>query len=509
MMIETELPERPYKGLSYYRTTDAAIFGARSEDVRRVARRLAERRTRLLVLHGRTGCGKSSFLRAGLIPFLEREGYGFRFLREAPRLFGPGAAGPAVFVRATGSPLMQIGLALVDLCRKPVRVATPIGEEKIDLRVVFGSRGKWGQFLEHIGGGNGREVVRALRRVSELLPSTLVIIVDQGEEVVTQGGPARSRQFFEFMREFCRTKMDLKLLIAIRSEYYGDFDDEVSEIVPAGAGMEKEKLGQLGEDEVRMAIEYPTRIEGAYGFEYDGGVAEHIAKDLMATPTRGGKLAVMQIVCGRLYREAKSRAKAGESVVIRQVDYERLGGVLQQVLEHVNGVLNELCRQEGRGWWDVDAEVRRWYRVLEDLVAEQVDGTVTTIQRTEGEMRGKVKQQRCGVPFDPAAAFLCGEYRRILRRDEVYHLGIDGEVMCYSLGHDSIGLAVNLQSKQREGVERWRRRQRWMRIVLLMSYTALLTSAAGALGAPVGNVVVVVSLVFLGIVMLWDWRLGW
>ena len=505
-MGETRLPEWPYKGLSYYRTTDAAIFGARNKDVRRIARRLAERKTRLLVLHGRTGCGKSSFLRAGLIPFLEREGYGFRFLREPNgRLFGP-RAGSAFFVRATGSPLMQIGLALGDLCRKPVRVTTPSGEEKIDLGGVVGSGGKWERFLEGIDGGNGNALIQALRKVSELLPSTLVIIVDQGEEVVTQGGPARSREFFEFMKEFCRTKMDLKLLIALRSEYYGDFDDGVSQVVPAGAGMEREKLWELEEEEVRMAIEYPTRIE-SYNFEYDDGVVEHIARDLMATPTRGGKLAVMQMVCGRLYRDAKSRAKVGEPVVVRLVDYERLGGVLQQVVEHVDGVLNELCRREGRGWWDVDAEVHRWYGVLKELVIEQVDGTVTTNQRTEGEMREKVGQRGCRVPFSPAVAFLCQEDQRILRRDEVYHLGSGGGVLCYSLGHDSIGLAVSLQNRERELVEKLRRRDR-VRVGLLVSYGALVSSALWVEGS-VGNIVVVVGLVCCGILLLLDWWRGW
>ena len=391
--MNKSLPAWPYKGLSYYRATDARIFGGRDGDVGRVARRLGRDKTRVLLLHGRTGCGKSSFLRAGLIPFLEQAEHGFRFLREPGHGLFEAGEGPALFLRATGSPLLQVGLALYVLCQKPVQMRTPGGPRQIDLRGVLGRRRDWGGFIRRIDDGNGDELVQTLRRVGNLLPITLAIILDQGEEVFTQGGPARSRQFCEFLGEFCRLSMDLKLLISLRTEFYGTFVDEISQVLPARTGMEEEMLRELGAEQIATAIEYPTKIENAYNFEYDEGVAGHIAGDLMAAPTRGGKLPVMQIVCGRLYKDAKSRMKGDETATIGLADYERLGGVRQQVMEHVNGVLRVLCQKEGM-WMGVEEEVRRWYRVLEELVTVQGDGTVTTNQRTENELQGRVKGAR-------------------------------------------------------------------------------------------------------------------
>src|SRR5262249_11298011 len=77
-------PDFPYKGLGYYTEADAPLFAGRKEDVVFCARMLADWKTRLLLLHGSTGCGKSSFLRAGLIPYLENRKAGIAFARAGP-----------------------------------------------------------------------------------------------------------------------------------------------------------------------------------------------------------------------------------------------------------------------------------------------------------------------------------------------------------------------------------------------------------------------------------------
>ena len=70
-MTNLTWPREPYKGLSYYNPEDELLFAGRESDIDDCVGFLAELRTRTLIVHGRTGCGKSSFLRAGLIPALE------------------------------------------------------------------------------------------------------------------------------------------------------------------------------------------------------------------------------------------------------------------------------------------------------------------------------------------------------------------------------------------------------------------------------------------------------
>src|ERR1035438_10501420 len=75
-------PDDPYKGLTYYDVADVPLFAGRDHDIMIVSSAIGQSNVRILLLHGMTGCGKSSFLRAGLIPRLETEISGYEFLRD-------------------------------------------------------------------------------------------------------------------------------------------------------------------------------------------------------------------------------------------------------------------------------------------------------------------------------------------------------------------------------------------------------------------------------------------
>src|SRR6266436_760497 len=72
----------PYVGLRSYGESDAGLFAGRDADIANLADLVADREKRLILLHGITGCGKSSFLRAGVLPVLESEAINIRVLRN-------------------------------------------------------------------------------------------------------------------------------------------------------------------------------------------------------------------------------------------------------------------------------------------------------------------------------------------------------------------------------------------------------------------------------------------
>ena len=71
----------PYPGLPAFEEEDAPIYFGRDGEIRHLIERLSARRTlggaRLLVLLGASGSGKSSLLRAGVLPRMRRSGHGW------------------------------------------------------------------------------------------------------------------------------------------------------------------------------------------------------------------------------------------------------------------------------------------------------------------------------------------------------------------------------------------------------------------------------------------------
>src|SRR5262249_9231308 len=92
------LPVEPYRSLAQYESEHRALFAGRDAEVRGFAVVRGEPGTRAVILHGGSGVGKSSFLRAGLIPYLEEECIGYRFVRGKRK---DGGRSPVLFVRAT------------------------------------------------------------------------------------------------------------------------------------------------------------------------------------------------------------------------------------------------------------------------------------------------------------------------------------------------------------------------------------------------------------------------
>jgi hypothetical protein len=99
----TTWPARPYLGLNFYREPDALLFRERDKEVTECMNLLLGFQLKILLLHGSSGSGKSSFLRAGLIPALKQA-----------------AARPSFFlatdehvIRCTDDPILELARVLI------------------------------------------------------------------------------------------------------------------------------------------------------------------------------------------------------------------------------------------------------------------------------------------------------------------------------------------------------------------------------------------------------------
>src|SRR5262249_49787461 len=92
--IGAELPSDPYPGLRPFEPSEWAIFFGRETMIDEVIVRLAKEH--LVIVHGASGCGKSSLVRAGVLPWL-----GLDFARN-------NKAWTTAIARPSGGPLRNI-----------------------------------------------------------------------------------------------------------------------------------------------------------------------------------------------------------------------------------------------------------------------------------------------------------------------------------------------------------------------------------------------------------------
>lgn len=81
-------PSSPFRGLAAYGESDGAVFHARRDESAAVVELLRDHRRVSVV--GDSGCGKSSLLRAGVVPVLRAQGYAISVIHGSAQGTGPG-----------------------------------------------------------------------------------------------------------------------------------------------------------------------------------------------------------------------------------------------------------------------------------------------------------------------------------------------------------------------------------------------------------------------------------
>ncbi len=171
-------PGCPYLGLMPFQERDARIYYGRDELVAGLVQRLTDRldRAGILLMAGESGAGKSSLLRAGLIP------------RLAAGALGPGSERwPRRVVRPTANPLRALATALADVANADadsVYRSPSAAPAEAPMLVELAVRTATGRGAHTESGGAPDSAAAAAPR--------LVLIVDQFEELFTAGDDAEA-----------------------------------------------------------------------------------------------------------------------------------------------------------------------------------------------------------------------------------------------------------------------------------------------------------------------------
>ncbi len=295
----------PFTGLSAFQESDAARFFGRDDDVTAVVGRL--RQQQLLTIVGASGAGKSSFVRAGVIPALKRGGRDVEtfILRPGRRPIAALADVLAFLSDTSGSAEEANPAALAKTLR------TEPGYLGARLRARCRKRG-----ANH----------RAL------------LFVDQLEELYTQGIDLAEQAAFCACIEGVAddASSPLRVIMTIRADYL----DRASEDRAFSTAMTRglfvlPAMTQLG---LRAALERPLAAVG-YRFE-DETLCNEMLGALEGTKN---PLPVLQFTANQLW-EARDR----EGKRLTRAAYEALGGVVGALSTHADAVVSGMSPSEQR-----------------------------------------------------------------------------------------------------------------------------------------------------------------
>jgi hypothetical protein len=452
-----EWPRDPYKGLNYFSAVDAPLFGQREDEIDEMVALLCNFDTRAVLLHGGTGTGKSSFLRAGLCQHLRRlpvdDGREFFFLSGTLC----GESNDPLLIRATDDPVGRV----YDVLRKAGESESSAfsGQVRQTLHETLSPDTPHDRF------GAIPAILDALTAITAPPQrATFVLLVDQAEEVLTLPRTAdaknRRRAFFALIEQICfRRELDLRVIVTLRTEYYGRFCSffrikPTTTLTPrteVGAGLFDYLLFPLSVPDIAAAIRQPTsdapRNDGlpparsVYGFSYQGDLPETIAGDLVKqSGDEASTLPSMQIVCKQLYERVVLRGKRNE---ITEQDYRRFGRAQGAIDAFMVRSIQDAAAAANLPSLR-DADIDKWTLVLFLVVGRAEGGTVQTLIASRQDLLKEA--EKLGIAEDAADAMLkqmADPERRLLRV-----AGGEGGTSAYSLGHDSLGPSVLRRADQ-------------------------------------------------------------
>jgi formylglycine-generating enzyme required for sulfatase activity len=300
-------PDRPpYRGLSPFEAEDAGIFFGRDADIMEAIDDLRRLRNmappRLYFVLGGSGSGKSSFVRAGLLPRLARDDRNFLplpILRPA-RAAISGETG-LVSAIAKAMEARAIPYTLPD-----IREAIAGGAQTLRPLLM-----KLVESVQH----------STLSDEATTKAPLIVISVDQGEELNPLDGGEEAEQLLALLRELAsKDSPAVLVLITIRTELYERLQG--SEILE-GIRQETLSLSSMPRGAYQAVIEGPVERlrDGPRALAIDPALTKALLVDI---DSGGGRdaLALLSFTLERLYREFKGRGRQ-----LRLDDYQKLGGI--------------------------------------------------------------------------------------------------------------------------------------------------------------------------------------
>jgi WD40 repeat protein/energy-coupling factor transporter ATP-binding protein EcfA2 len=294
----------PFPGLEPFGSEDAAVFFGRDQEIDRLLEllqpTLQRGAGRFVAIVGPSGSGKSSLLRAGLLPRLRR--LQERWVLLPPLLPGQRPTENLARSLARGFAERERGRPVAELETQLSRGAPAL----VDLA---------GELCE-VNGGR----------------SNLLVVVDQAEELLTRSGVREQQNFLRLLGGALGDDSPLWVVATVRSEFLSTAPERagLAEVVDDPLMIEPLSRSRLPE-----VIERPAQRAG---LDFAPGLVERMVEET----TGGDALPLLAYTLRELYQ------RAGPDGMVSAADYEAVGGVVGALQRRADRLVDELTRR-GQG----------------------------------------------------------------------------------------------------------------------------------------------------------------
>ena len=305
----------PFRGLAAFDASHAQVFFGRESAIARASAKL--RGAPFLLLIGASGAGKSSLLRAGIVPRV-----------TAPGVIPDIDAWRSAIIAAGAEPLAQLAQALFAESALGAELRAGDFNNEADLAQLFATSGQ--AALAPIRSALARvaDARRASLRYDAPRPARLLLGIDQLERLFVEADPAQVEIFAGLVRRL--VEADLATVIAVlRSDSYGRFQAVESFLALLDSNGATMDLLPPSPSELEEIVLRPVAAcHPPLTYESDAQ-GRSLAEVLVADAKGGDALPLLQMTLQRLY-DAQSARSDG---VLRFADYPGMAAAVARTAE--------------------------------------------------------------------------------------------------------------------------------------------------------------------------------
>lgn len=324
----------PFKGLQYFDVADAELFYGREKLVEELVAQLSPtsdqaqtEHSRFLAIIGASGSGKSSLVRAGLIPAMQARA-------AAAAAASPATPAPIWWVRVitpTANPLESLATSLTQHSPSTRATANLLDELATDPRTLH-------LYIRKLLTSETLVVPMALPEGelgTPIRPNRTLLVIDQFEELFTLCRNREARKSFinnlltaaGIIPSTGSNGLHLDgpttVVITLRADFYA----QCAEFEALRAALERYQkfIGLMNQNELRRAIEEPARQNG---WEFEQGLVDLILDDVGNEP---GALPLLSHALLETWRRREGRTLTYEGYTAAG----RVQGAIAQTAEKV------------------------------------------------------------------------------------------------------------------------------------------------------------------------------